>query len=86
MRWVDFLSGAALGALIVWAWLRRRRDLRERLGQAAPRVDDRAVEEILRRGVLETREDEPLDLDEIARAEREFWETEGWDAAEGDRG
>lgn len=85
MRWVDFLSGAALGALIVWAWLRRRRDLRERLSQAAPRVDDRAVEEILRRGVLETREDEPLDLDEIARAEREFWETEGWDPAEGDR-
>jgi hypothetical protein len=85
VRWFDFLSGAALGALIVWAWLRRRRALRERLSQAAPRIDDRAVEEILRRGVLETREDEPLDLDEIARAEREFWETEGWDPAEGDR-
>jgi hypothetical protein len=85
MRWIDFLSGVALGALIVWAWLRRRRALRERLDQASPRVDDRAVEEILRRGVLETREDDPLDLDEIARAEREFWETEGWDPAEEDR-
>jgi hypothetical protein len=85
MRWIDFLSGVALGALIVWAWLRRRRALRDRLAETSPRVDDRAVEEILRRGVLEIREDDPLDLDEIARAEREFWDTEGWDPAEEDR-
>lgn len=85
MRWIDFLSGAALGALIVWAWLRRRRALRDRIGRASPRVDDRAVDEILRRGVLEVPDDEPLDLDEIARAERDFWESEGWDPAEEDR-
>lgn len=82
MRWVDFLSGAALGALIVWAWLRRRRALKERIDGAAPRVDDDAVKEILRRGVLDLPDDDPLDLDEIARAERDFWETEGWDPAE----
>lgn len=85
MRWFDFLSGAALGALIVWAWLRRRRALRDRIERAAPRVDDEAVEEILRRGVLDLQDDDPLDLDEIARAERDFWETEGWDPAEEDR-
>lgn len=82
MRWIDFLSGAALGALIVWAWLRRRRALKDRIERAAPRVDDDAVAEILRRGVLDLPGDDPLDLDEIARAERDFWETEGWDPAE----
>ena len=85
MRWIDFLSGVALGALIVWAWLRRRRALRDRIDRAALRVDDRAVEQILQRGVLEMPEDEPLDLDEIAQAERDFWATEEWDPAEEDR-
>ncbi|MEJ2539429.1 MAG: hypothetical protein P8188_05585 [Gemmatimonadota bacterium] len=86
MRWLEFLSGVVVGVALVWAWRRRRRLLRERVRQAGPQVDDRAVEQILRHGVLETREDEPLDLDEIARAERDFWATEGWDAAEEEMG
>jgi hypothetical protein len=84
MSWIDFFAGAALGALIVLAWIRRRRSLRERILEASSRVDDRAVEEIIRRGVLEVEGDEPLDLDEIAEAERAFWETEEWDRAEED--
>ncbi len=84
MSWIDFLAGAALGALIVLAWVRRRRVLRERIDEARASVDDRAVEEIIRRGVLEVEGDEPLDLDEIAEAERAFWETEEWDRAEED--
>ena len=84
MSWIDFLAGAALGAVIVLAWARRRRSLRERILEASSRVDDRAVEEIIHRGVLEMEGDEPLDLDEIAEAERAFWETEEWDRAEED--
>ena len=86
MSWIDFFAGAALGAVIVLAWIRRRRSLRERIQEASSRVDDRAVEEIIRRGVLEMEGDEPLDLDEIAEAERAFWETEEWDRAEEDWG
>ncbi len=86
MSWIDFFAGAALGAVIVLAWIRRRRSLRERIREASSRVDDRAVEEIIRRGVLEVEGDEPLDLDEIAEAERAFWETEEWDRAEEDWG
>ncbi|HSM03490.1 MAG TPA: hypothetical protein VK858_02665 [Longimicrobiales bacterium] len=85
MRWVEFLAGAAVGAVLVLAWVRRRRVLRERIQQASASLDDRAVEEIIHRGVLEVEGDEPLDLDEIAEAERAFWETEEWDPAEEDR-
>lgn len=84
MIWIEFLSAAALGFVIVWAWLRRRRSLREKI-RRDPVVDDDTVEEILRGGVVRTEEDEPLDLDEIARAEDDFWETESWDPAEEDR-
>lgn len=82
MHWLEFLSGAALGALIVWAFLRRRRALRETL--TGPGVDDEAVERIIREGSLRVEEPEPLDLDEIARAEDAFWESEAWDPAEED--
>lgn len=42
-------------------------------------VDDDAVRRILEEGTLTTDEDdEPLDLEEAARAEEEFW-AESWD-------
>ncbi len=83
MRWIDFLSGLALGAIIVFAFVQRRRLLRRRI---EPQVlDDDAVEQIIHEGSLEVEEHEPLDLDEIAKAEEEFWQREGWDSAEEDR-
>lgn len=78
----SFLSGLALGAVIVYAFLRRRRALRQKI---RPELDDAAVERIIHQGSLEVEEHDPLDLDEIARAESEFWETETWDPAEEDR-
>lgn len=80
MPWLEFLSGLFLGALIVWAFLRRRRDLKERI--ESPALDDDAVERIIRQGSLHMDDPEPLDLDEIARAEDDFWDSEGWDPAE----
>lgn len=84
MHWLEFLFGLALGAAIVWAFLRRRRTLRDRL-RTETELDDDAVERILREGRLEVDDPDPLDLDEIARAEEEFWESEAWDPAEEDR-
>lgn len=83
MRWLEFVAGLALGAIIVWAWLRRRRSLHDQIH--GPGLDDEAVERIIHQGTLEVEVPEPLDLDEIARAENEFWESEGWDPAEEDR-
>lgn len=78
----SFLSGLVLGAAIVYAFLRRRRALREKL---RPTLDDAAVARIIAQGSLEVEEHDPLDLEEIARAEDEFWEAESWDPAEEDR-
>lgn len=83
MRWLEFLAGLALGGVIVWAWFQRRRWLRDQIHGAA--LDDAAVEQIINEGRLEVEVPEPLDLDEIARAENEFWDSEGWDPAEEDR-
>lgn len=79
MRILAALFGLFTGVAIVVAYLRYRRGLRERLER--PRLDDRAVEQIIERGVVSLEDSEPLDLDEISRAEDEFWESEGWDAA-----
>ena len=78
----SFLSALALGAVIVYAFLRRRRALQEKI---RPPLDDSAVDRIIHQGSLEVEEHDPLDLDEIARAEDEFWEREAWDPAEEDR-
>lgn len=80
MPWLEFLSALGLGALVMWAFLRRRRDLRARID--TPALDDAAVDRIIRDGRLTVDDPEPLDLDEIARAEDDFWESEGWDPAE----
>lgn len=80
---LEFLSAVALASVIVWAYLRRRRALRERLQR--PGLDDAAVDRIIAQGRLEVEDPEGLDLDEIARAEEEFWKGEAWDPAEEDR-
>lgn len=50
--------------------------------RSAPVVDDDAVRRILEEGTLSLDEDdEPLDLEEAARAEEEFW-AESWDEPE----
>jgi hypothetical protein len=67
----------ALAVLVLIAGLRRLL-MRRRRRRGSPIVDDEAIERILAHGTLVTCEDEPLDEDEIARAEAEFWE-ESWD-------
>jgi hypothetical protein len=46
-----------------------------------PRVDDEAIRRILETGSLPSGRDEPLDMEEAARAEEEFW-SESWDEPE----
>ncbi len=65
-----------LALVLAAAWRLRRR--REQVRQRAFRVDDDAIEQILARGTLTAPDDEPLDEEEIARAEEEFWQ-ESWD-------
>jgi hypothetical protein len=64
--------------LILWVAAVRRVLARRTRRRQRVVVDDEAIERILRHGTLITGEDEPLDEDEIARAEQEFWE-ESWD-------
>jgi hypothetical protein len=72
-----------LGALAGVAGLRyvaRIRALRSSSG--VPRVDDTALRQILEEGTLTAGDgDEPLDMEEAARAEEEFW-AESWDEPE----
>jgi len=72
------LLWVALAILLLIAGIRaivRTRAVRRRSGT----VDDDAVRRILEDGSLDVDdEDEPLDLDEAARAEDEFW-SETWD-------
>jgi hypothetical protein len=78
MSWIWVL----LGALVAGAGLRYRRRLRsERPSEHPPAVDDLALQRILDEGTLPAADDEPLDMDEVARAEEEFW-SESWDEPE----
>jgi hypothetical protein len=70
----------ALAILIVLVAIPRIRARRERRPRH-PVVDDAAIERILRHGTLSSGDDEPLDEQEIARAEQEFWE-QSWDDPE----
>jgi hypothetical protein len=65
-----------LALLVVRRLFARRSDP----GEGAE-LDDAAIARILSHGTLSTAEDEPLDEEEIARAESEFWE-ESWDDPE----
>lgn len=75
-----FLSALLVGLAVTSGVLLRRRLHRHR-SRGAPRVDDDAIQTILDRGVLETDEEEPLDLGEIEKEERRFW-SENWDEPE----
>jgi hypothetical protein len=77
---VAFRSALLVGLAVTSGVLLRRRLHRQRAA-AEPRIDDDAIESILRRGVLETEEEEPLDLGEIEEEERRFW-SESWDEPE----
>lgn len=73
--WIVLTS---LLTLLLWVAAVRRVLARRRRPRPRIVVDDAAIERILRHGSLSTGEDEPLNEDEIARAEQEFWE-ESWD-------
>jgi len=77
---VAFLCALLVGLAVTSGVLLRRR-LRRQRGGAGPSVDDEAIQAILRRGVLVTEEEEPLDLGEIEEEERRFW-LENWDEPE----
>ena len=75
------------GALAALAGVRYRQRLAAgRRASDGPSVDDDAVRRIIEEGSLDAAgdegDDEPLDLDEAARAEREFWEESSWDDPE----
>lgn len=71
----------ALAALVAVVGLARRARMRERRG-SRPELDDAAIQRILDEGRLPFEQaDEPLDLEEAARAEEEFW-AEDWDEPE----
>ena len=71
----------ALTALVVIGGLRYLFRVRARDRTRGPRVDDAALRRILETGVLPGDDDEPLDMDEAARAEADFW-SETWDEPE----
>ncbi|HEV2149908.1 MAG TPA: hypothetical protein VGR37_21095 [Longimicrobiaceae bacterium] len=79
MTWFWILSGALAG-LAGLRYVGRIRAMRASSG--VPRVDDDALRRILAEGTLAAEDgDEPLDLEEAARAEEEFW-SESWDEPE----
>ena len=72
-----------LGALLFVAWWGLRVRFRNAMRPRSPVVDDDAMRRIVEEGRLTTDEDDPLDMDEIRRRERDFWAEERWDEAEG---
>jgi hypothetical protein len=79
MSWIWIVFGALVGA----AGVRYRARVRAaRAAGAPPALDDDAIRRIMEEGTLSVgEEDEPLDLEEAARAEEEFWD-ESWDEPE----
>lgn len=77
---------AVLAVLVALAGLRRRREVSaETRRRGGPDVDDEAMRRIQEEGRMGSAfedEDEPLDLDEIDREERRFWEESSWDEPE----
>jgi hypothetical protein len=69
---------AAFAVLLLLAGLRRLLERGRHQSRSALELDDEAIERILRHGTLGIPDEEPLDEDEIARAEAEFWD-ESWD-------
>jgi hypothetical protein len=73
--WIVFAGAAAI------VGVRFRRRIAEARGGGHPRIDDEALRRIIEEGRLTMDEEEPLDLEEAARAEAEFWE-EDWEEPE----
>ena len=71
----------ALAALVFFVGLAYRIRLREEVRRRAPPLSDDQIRRIEATGRLDLDAEEPLDLDEIDRAEEEFWE-ESWDEPE----
>ena len=72
-----FLSGA----LLAYAWISVRRNIKRGMAVPPPRIDEDDIRRIEEDGALHTDDPEPLDLKQIAREEDEFWK-EPWDEAE----
>lgn len=80
MGWIGILLGALAAAAGLRQWRRVRAARASTL--VPPPVDDDAIRRILAEGKLPAVEaEEPLDLDEIARAEEEFW-SDSWEDPE----
>ncbi|RMH14741.1 MAG: hypothetical protein D6701_10970 [Gemmatimonadetes bacterium] len=82
MRFAWPLVWAVLGLLLVWVWVAHRRRLEALRRPPDVTLDDADIQRIVEEGILETPEDEPLDLDRIRDEEAEFWREEGWDEPE----
>ena len=70
-----------LGALVGYAWISMRRNLKRSLEVPPPRIDEDDIRRIEEEGVLFKDDPEPLDLKQINREEDEFWR-EPWDDPE----
>ncbi len=69
------------GLLLAYAWISMRRKIRKGMAVPPPRIDEDDIRRIEEEGALHTDDPEPLDLQQIAREEDEFWK-ETWDEAE----
>jgi hypothetical protein len=74
---------ALIAVLVAAAGMRHRARIAhvEDAPEGLPRVDDDAIRRILREGSLRSPDDEPVDMEEAARAEEEFFD-ESWDEPE----
>lgn len=70
-----------LGALVAFAWISMRRNLKRSIHVPPPRVDQDDIRRIEEEGTLRRDDPEPLDLKQISREEDEFWR-EPWDEPE----
>ena len=69
------------GVLLAYAWISMRRKIRKGMAVPPPRIDEDDIRRIEEEGALHIDDPEPLDLQQIAREEDEFWK-ETWDEAE----
>jgi len=81
MGYVWIVFWGACGVLAILAGVRIFARVRRHPDRMAVTVDDDAIGRIIDDGVIESKEDEPLDLNEIEAEERLFWE-QSWEEAE----
>ena len=79
--WILWPLWLLLGALALIAWLSIRLRLHRMSNQPGPTVDDDDVRQIVEEGRITSPEDDPLDMEEVKRKERAFWDEERWDEA-----